>query len=230
MPSVDVDGVFIEREMVSNPISHLTQEIREDPSLIRSLEILLEVEEDGQVRPYGLYDEISTEHWRTLCRTVLPEVSFQTIFPYGISHSGGATPFRAHVAQEGLDSVEVSRWRVWLPVASRVVRSKVIDLALTFALAVSAALIIDSFTELFPTTIDLGPFTMFINTIVFPAVSALANPNILLGILGIVVTLILHKRRDVISGDDLEEVHKQLQSDLQELRGLIEDLKQEIEE
>lgn len=229
MPSPAGDGLFIERETVSDPISHLTQEIREDPSLIQSLEILMEEAEDGQVYVSGLYQKIPTEHWQILCRTVLPEVAFQTIFPYGISHSGGSTPLQVDVAQEALASVEVSRWRVWLTVVSRKVSSKAIDFALILSLVTSAALIIDG-ADLFSSAINHGPFTRFINTVVFPTVAALANPNILLGILGIVVTLILHKRRDAISGDDLEEVHEQLQGDIQELRKLIEDLQQEIED
>lgn len=230
MPSVNDGGLFTEREMVSDPASSLTQEIREDPSLIWSIERLMEAEEDGQVRLHNLYNEIPTEHWRILCRTVLPEVSFQTVFPRGISYSAGATPFWNDVAQEALGSVEIRRWRVWLSVALWKANSKAIDIALFLGLVVSFALIIQGVSEPFPSTIDLGLFTKFINTVVFPAVSALANLNILIGIFGIIVTLILHERRDAISGDDLEEVHGQLQDDLQELRELIKSLQQETEE
>lgn len=229
MPNLDGDGLLTERETVSNPLLYLDQKLREDPSLVLSLEVLMEAEEDGQVNIHGLYHEIPHEHWQILGRTVLPEVEVQTIFPYGISYPGRDTPFQTDVAQKALDSVEFSRWRIWIAVVSRKANSRVLDLALMVAGIVSAALIVEG-TELLPTTIDLGPFTTFINTIVFPAVATLAKPNVLLGFLGIVVTLILHKRRNTVSGDDLEEVHEQLQGDIQELRKLIKDLQQEIKD
>lgn len=226
MPTID--GIFAKSELVSNPVQFLVQEIREDPSLIYSIALLVDQEEDEQVNVHDLYHQIPNDHWEVLCQTVLPEVTYQTIFPYGISYSGGTTPFRADQAQDALDSVEISRWRVWLSLAKW--KFDLINLSLVSAFITSIALIVESFTDLAPSTIDFGPFATFINSYLSPAISTLANPNILIGIFGIVVTLTLHKRQDQISGEDLNEVHNQLQNDLQELREIIENLQQEIED
>lgn len=228
MPSTG--GMFTKSEIVSNPVQFLTQEIRKDPSLIYTIELLMEEKEDEQVTVSGLYDQIPNDHWEVLCQTILPEVTYQTIFPYGISPSGRPTPFREDIAQNALDSVQISPWQVRLSVAKRKIGPKIINFGLISALVTSIALIVESFTDLTSTTIDLGPLTKLIYSYIFPAVSTLANPNILIGILGIIVTLSLHKRRDPISGDDLNKVHKQLQNDIQELNQTIENLQQEIEE